>query len=157
MKNTLIKMICAVVLLASFAVAQKQAPMPKDLPPYGTEKPLQTPAVMQTKLDNGMSVWLVSEPGFPKVALDMVVRGGLAADPTDRSGISELLSKAIIQGTPTRSARQIAEEVEETGGDLKAEAGKDSVEVSTVVLSSKVERSPRGAGRHCAECVFSRR
>jgi zinc protease len=141
MKNTFVKMICTVVLLASLAVAQKQAPMPKDLPPYGTEKPLRTPSVMQTKLDNGMNVWLVSEPGFPKVALRLVVRGGLAADPTDRPGISELLSKAITQGTPTRSARQIAEEVEETGGDLKAEANKDSVEISTVVLSSKVDEA----------------
>lgn len=133
------KIFCGTVLLASFAFAQKQAPLPKDLPPYGAEKPLQTPAVRSAKLDNGLTVWLVSEPGFPKVALTFAVRGGFAADPADRPGISELLSKTIDQGTRTRNAKQIAQELQAAGGDLSAIVDKDSVEVSTVVLSPNLD------------------
>ncbi len=125
--------------LASFAVAQKEAPLPKDLPAYGPEKALQTPDVKSAKLDNGLSLWLVSEPGFPKVALTVAVRGGLAADPANRPGISELLTNTIDQGTRTRSAKQIAQELQATGGDLSGSAGKDSIEMSTVVLSSKLD------------------
>ena len=66
------------------------------------------------------------------------VRGGLAADPPSRPGISELLSKTIDQGTRTRSAKQIAQEMQGAGGDLSASADKDSVRLETVILSSKV-------------------
>src|SRR5215469_16069161 len=128
-----------VLLLASFARAQKETPLPKDIPPYGPEKPLATPSVRSVTLDNGLSLWLVSEPGFPKVALTVAVRGGLAADPANRPGLSELLSKTIDQGTGTRTAKQIAEELQAAGGDLTASATKDSVEISSVVLSSRLD------------------
>jgi zinc protease len=131
----------AVLLLASFAGAQKEAPLPKDLPPYGPEKPLATPSVKSATLDNGLTLWLVSEPGFPKVALTVAVRGGLAADPAARPGLSELLSKTLDQGTRTRSAKQIAQELQAAGGDLNASATKDSLELSSVVLSSKVDNA----------------
>jgi zinc protease len=131
--------VSVLILSASFSLAQKPVQMPKDLPPYGPEKPLQTPDVKVTKLENGLSLWLVSEPGFPKVALTIAVRGGLAADPANHPGISELLSKTIDQGTRSRNAKQIAQQIQEAGGDLSAYADKDSVQVSTVILSSKVE------------------
>lgn len=135
-----------VCLLASFALGQKESALPKDLPPYGPEKSLQTPAVKSVKLENGLSLWLVSEPGFPKVALTIAVHGGFAADPADKPGISELLAKTIDQGTHTRSAKQIAQEMQAAGGDLGASADKDSIELSTVILSSKVDGAMRVLG-----------
>ena len=131
----------AFLLLISFAVAQKEVPLPKDLPPYGPEKPLATPSVKGATLDNGLTLWLVSEPGFPKVALTVAVRGGLAADPGARAGLSELLSKTLDQGTRTRNAKQIAQELQAAGGDLNTSASKDSLELSSVVLSSKVDNA----------------
>jgi zinc protease len=136
---TAFTLLLTLTICASSAFAQKEPALPKDLPVYGPEKPLQTPDVKTTRLDNGLTVWLVSKPGFPKVALSVAVRGGLAADPGNLPGLSELLSKTIDQGTRTRTAKQIAQELQATGGDLSANADKDRVEISTVVLSSKVD------------------
>ena len=132
----------SVVLCAGYAVAEK-APLPKELPPYGTEIPLTAPAVNSTKLDNGLTVWLVSEPGFPKVSIALAVHGGYAADPVDRPGISELLTKTIDQGTATRTAKQIAQDLQAAGGDLTATSTKDSLIVSTSFLSSKGDKALR--------------
>ncbi len=128
-----------ILLAASFAFAQKEAPMPKDLPPYGQEKPLPAPNVKSVKLDNGLTLWLVSEPGFPKVAFTMAIRGGLAADPADRPGLSELLCKTVDQGTKTRDAKRIAQELQAAGGDLNADSRKDYIAISTAVLASKLD------------------
>ena len=127
------------VLCAGSVTAQKVS-LPKDLPAYGPEAPLAAPSVKTTKLDNGLTVWLVSEPGFPKVALSVAVRGGYAADPADRPGISLLLANTVDQGTTTRSAKQIAQDLQGAGGDLSAIPGKDSLIVSTNVLSSKLDK-----------------
>jgi zinc protease len=138
MRNLVI-FVSALTLAASLA-AQK-APLPKDLPSYGPETPLRAPDVKTAKLDNGLTVWLVSEPGFPKVALTLAIKGGYASDPSDKAGISDILAKTINQGTRTRNARQIAQEIQAAGGDLNVGPGKDSIFVSTSFLSSKTEKA----------------
>ncbi len=124
---------------SAFAQQSKEPPLPKDLPPYAATKPFTPPQVKQEKLPNGLTLWLVPEPGFPKVALEFVVRGGMASDPVDRPGISELLANTVDQGTKARTARQIAEEIQAAGGDLGTNATADAVTLSTEVLASKTE------------------
>ncbi|MGA9475577.1 MAG: pitrilysin family protein [Terriglobales bacterium] len=128
-------------LMTTIAHAQKEHALPKDLPPYGPVKPFSAPAVKTIQLDNGLTIWMVSRAGFPKVAAVLAIRGGLAADPASRPGIAEVLANALTQGTKTRSARQIAEQLQAAGGDLDARASQDSIIVSTSVLADKFEQT----------------
>jgi predicted Zn-dependent peptidase len=119
--------------------AEKTAPLPKDLPPYGPLAPFHAPQVEVHKLDNGLTLWLVPRRGFPKVALVLAVRGGMARDPRDLPGLSQLLLATVDQGTRTRGAKQIAEEIQAAGGDLTGEAPADTLLVATSVLASKTD------------------
>ncbi len=120
------------------SLAQKPLHLPKDLPAYGPLKPFVPPPVIASKLPNGMTVWLVPRPGYPKVAFALAVRGGLANDPENFSGLSELLSSTLMLGTKSRTAKQIAQEIAASGGDISAHAGKDSIVVATDVPSWKM-------------------
>ena len=133
----LLRIFAVVVALLACSFAQKEVPLPKDLPAYGPEKPLQAPQAQKEKLSNGLTVWLVSEPGFPKVSMAIAARGGLAADPADRPGISELLANTLNQGTASKTAKQIAEQIQSAGGDLNIGSTKDAVIASTSVLSAR--------------------
>ncbi len=130
-------LVMSICICTQAAWGQKEVPLPKDLPAYGPETPLKAPNVNVSKLENGLTVWLVSEPGFPKISLCLAARGGFAADPADRPGISSLITRTIDQGTASRSARQVAQELQSAGGDLNANATKDSLRVSTSFLSAK--------------------
>jgi len=123
--------------LCCAALAADKQPLPKDLPPYGAIKRLPTPQVTTVKLDNGLTVWLVPEAGFPKVAFTLAIRGGYTADPHDRPGFADLIAATVTQGTRNRSARQIAEDLAAAGGDLDGAAAPDSIRIETSVLSSK--------------------
>ncbi|HXW55311.1 MAG TPA: pitrilysin family protein [Candidatus Cybelea sp.] len=125
--------------LCGSARGQKEQPLPPGLPPYGPQPPLQLAEPRVSKLDNGLTVWLISQPGLPKLAMVIAVRGGLAADPPDRPGLSELLGDTLDQGTKSRSARQIAEQLQGAGGDFEARASRDGITVSTSVLSADAE------------------
>jgi predicted Zn-dependent peptidase len=131
------------IILPAFVVvawaAEKGKPLPKDLPPYGPLESFKAPQVNAQTLSNGLTLWLVARPGFPKVSFAVAVRGGLASDPKERPGLAQLITDAIDQGTKTRTAKQIAEELQAAGGDLTGEAGSDSLVVATSVLSSKAE------------------
>ena len=119
------------------SLGAEKAALPKDLPAYGEMKPVKTPAVKQFKLDNGLTVWLAPQPGFPKVAFSIAVRGGYTADPKDRPGFADLLSATVTQGTSHRTSKQLAEDIAAAGGDLSAYAGADSIDIEASVLSSK--------------------
>jgi predicted Zn-dependent peptidase len=135
--KTLRALIASSLFFVALAHAQKEHSLPRDLPPYGPVAPLKAPTVKPLQLDNGLMVWLVAREGFPKVALTVAVRGGLAADPSNRPGLAELLAKSLTQGTKTRSARQVAEQFQAAGGDLSARARQDAIFVSTNVLAEK--------------------
>ncbi len=122
-----------------WAAETNQVRLPKDLPPYGPLKATPAPNVKQAQLPNGLTVWLLPRPGFPKVRFVLTVRGGLAVDPTDRPGISEFLAASIAQGTTTRSAKQIAEQIQAAGGNLHAQSNADALWFETSVLANKFE------------------
>ena len=134
-------LVCLIILpaLLTASAAEKSKPLPKDLPPYGPLEPFKAPQVAARTLSNGLTLWLVPRPGFPKASFAVAVRGGLASDPMDRPGLSQLITDALDQGTKTRTAKQIAEELQAAGGDLSGAAGSDSIVVSTSVLSGNAD------------------
>lgn len=134
------------LLLAALAAptllhAAEKTPLPKDLPPFGPDKPLPVPAIAPSKLPNGLTVWLVRRSGFPRAAVVLAVRGaGMAADPKDAEGVTELLAAAMKEGTRTRSSRAIAEELQAVGADIDASATADAIYVTAGGLGSGVPR-----------------
>jgi zinc protease len=131
--------LCVLVFSLGAPAAEKETPLPKDLPPYGPTVPFRAPNVEIKKLPNGLTLWLVPRSGYPKVALALAVRGGMASDPANLPGLSDLLTATIDQGTKTRNARQIAEEIQAAGGDLNTDSRADILLLSTAVLASKVD------------------
>jgi len=117
-----------------FAVERK--PLPKDLPPFGEDKPLPKPALAVSKLPNGLTLWTWPRPGVPRLAAVLAVRGGTAADPKGMEGIAELLADTLKEGTPTRTSRRIAEELQSVGGEISASAADDAIYVSVSALAS---------------------
>src|SRR5437773_2620392 len=83
-------------LVAPALLAAEKKPLPKDLPPFGEDKPLPVPAIAQSRLPNGLVVWVVKRPGFPRVAAVLAVRGGTAADPRDAEGSPEFLGQKAL-------------------------------------------------------------
>src|SRR5947207_1422243 len=140
MKFRVPTILCLTLTLAAFSLAaEKTALLPKDLPPYGPLVPFHAPQAQVKKLANGLTLWLVPRPGFPKVALVIAVRGGLASDPAARPGLSTLIMDTIDQGTRTRTAKQIAEGLQAGGGDLSGTPAADDLVMATDVLASKTD------------------
>ena len=72
-------------------------------------------APTRTALDNGLVVLAKRAAATPAVAISLAVRAGSACDPADAVGATWLLSRVIDRGTATRSAADIAEELDSRG------------------------------------------
>ncbi len=118
------------------SAAAEEKPLPKELPAYGPERSIPALAITQRTMPNGLAVWFLNRPGFPKVASYLVMRGGNAHDPADRQGLTGFMAGLLNEGTRTRSSKQIAEELQAIGGELGAYANPDAVYIQGSCLSN---------------------
>jgi zinc protease len=110
---------------------------PSSRPPRPGEAPsVKFPPYQTRTLANGLEVVVVMHHEQPAVSMRMVVKGGGAQDPQGLPGVANLVAMLLDQGTTTRSAKQIADEIDFTGGAVGAGAGTDFSYVGAVVLKS---------------------
>ncbi len=109
------------------------APFRQQPPAAGPEQPYHPPHWNRFKLKNGLEVMLVEFHDLPLVDLDLVVKTGSAANPPDKAGLADLTARMLVEGTKTRGALQIADQVAALGATL---ASGSTWETSSVVLST---------------------
>src|ERR1700728_111053 len=125
-----------VVLLAGSLKAQSgTSTLPAGLPPLGPLHGIVSPKIEKFQLENGMQIWLVRRPLFPKVAFTLLLRGGDSQDPVALPGLAQLMAQVATKGTTTRSASKIADAAQLAGGTLAASADVDSVRLEIDSLS----------------------
>src|SRR4029077_3476024 len=81
------------------------------------------------ELTNGLRLLVREDARLPLVAMSAVFRSGLLAETPQTNGITRLLARTLIKGTTTRTAEQIANEIEAVGGSISSEAGNNSLGV----------------------------
>ncbi|MCD9046388.1 M16 family metallopeptidase [Luteimonas sp. MHLX1A] len=121
-------------------VAAPPTELPAGLPDYDADRALPELGLIEHRLDNGLTVWVLPrQGGLPKVNYVLAVRGGLASDPKGLPGMSNLLAGLLQEGTATRSSVQIAEELQRLGASMGASASSDGLLVMASGLSSSAQ------------------
>ena len=80
----------------------------------------------QTRLGNGLRIVSHHMPHLETISLGVWVAAGARHETEREHGISHLLEHMAFKGTERRSARQIAEEIEQVGGELNAATSLES-------------------------------
>jgi len=93
-------------------------------------KPVTAGEVQKFELSNGLRVLVREDARLPLVAMTAVFRGGLLAETKESNGITRLMAKSLLKGTKTRTAEQIANQIEAVGGVLSSDAGNNSFSVT---------------------------
>jgi predicted Zn-dependent peptidase len=91
-----------------------------------------------TRFPSGLTVITDDMPHLHTASLGVWVGSGSRDEQPDENGISHLLEHMAFKGTTRRSARQIAEEIEEVGGDLNAATSVESTAYYARVLKADV-------------------
>jgi len=130
----------SLVLLAllSFGVwvlAQEPQATP---PPPSAPRTVQFPRPVEKTLANGLRVVVIQRSEMPLVTARLLIRSGGEVDPNELAGVADISAALLTRGTTTRSATQIAEQIEALGGFINSSAGWDSSNISVDVLSARV-------------------
>ncbi|MBU6166451.1 MAG: insulinase family protein [Alphaproteobacteria bacterium] len=79
-----------------------------------------------TILDNGLRVASWAIPGLETAAVALIADAGSRQERPELNGLAHLFEHMVFKGTHRRSARAIAEEMEDVGGQLNAWTSRDS-------------------------------
>src|SRR5271163_3643127 len=94
--------------------------------------------IRKTVLSNGLLVLTESMPHVRSVSMGAWVGSGSRDETAEVNGISHFVEHMVFKGTTSRSAQQIAREVDTIGGNLDAFTGKETVCFNIKVLDENV-------------------
>lgn len=126
----LFALLLALPLPAQTAAAGSVAKPDRSKPPaLGPVRTLKLPPVQKLTLSNGLPVLLVEQHEVPVIQVSVVARAGAGADPRDKPGLASVTADMLDEGAGSRTALQIADELDFLGANLQAGAGWDSTSV----------------------------
>ena len=93
-----------------------------------------TPVPETAQLANGLTLILSTRRGLPIVASNLVVRSGSDTNPADMAGLANFTVSLLDQGTATKNAEQIADQIDSIGGVMGSGSSLDYTQVTAVVM-----------------------
>src|SRR4029078_3332527 len=123
--GTMKRLLAALVLVGFAGTPAAQQAERRSWPSEGPPRPLSAreikfPAYELRTLPNGLQVMAVLHHEQPVVSMRMIVRAGAAQDPRDKLGLADLAASLLDQGTTTKSAKEVNDEIDFIGGAMGA-------------------------------------
>ena len=91
-----------------------------------------------TRLKSGLTVVTENMPHLESVALGVWIKSGSRDETTEEHGIAHLLEHMAFKGTARRSARDIAEQIENVGGEVNAATSTETTSYYARILKDDV-------------------
>ena len=111
------------------------------LPKPSAPRNFDLPKPVEKTLPNGLRVIVAQTKNVPIVTAQLLILSGGEADPDKLSGLADFSMSLLTKGTKTRSATQIAQEIEFLGGSIGSGAGWDYSNVNVRVTADKIENA----------------
>lgn len=124
---------------ASGSKSEKKPDFSANLPKPQPDPRFTLPSIQKQKLSNGLNVWFVNHSELPVVSMNMVINSGSAADPLDRAGLASMTASLLNTGTKTRSAVDIANQLQAIGAFMNINSGWDSANATMQTLKKNID------------------
>ena len=108
--------------------------------PEGAAEPTFTPpSIQQATLKNGAKVLLVEDHRLPLIQANLVLLSGWTADPSDKPGTAAMTAALLDEGTKTRNALQISDDIKAIGAQLSTASSFDNSLVQLNTLTGQFD------------------
>jgi zinc protease len=132
-----------VAMTATTALGQ-QRQWPTERPPAPLPaRDIKFPPYELQMLPNGLQVVAVLHHEQPVVNMRLLIRAGASSDPKNKLGLAHMAASLLDQGTKTKSASELNDEIDFIGGAMGAGAGTDLTFVNIVVMKDSFEKGMR--------------
>jgi zinc protease len=99
-------------------------------PPLGPPPKVSLPPIVTRELPNGLKLMIVEQHELPLADFVLVAGGGGTMDPASKGGVANLTSSMLTEGTASRTALEIADQIAYLGIGLNAGSSWDAATVN---------------------------
>lgn len=132
--------VCSALLLALFAPSALMAQTDRSKPPtLGSPPELKLPPVAVRQLPNGLKLLVVERHKLPVADFVLLMPTGATANPANQAGVAGLTAQMLTEGTTTRTALQIADQMAYLGITLGANSSWDATTVSLSTPTAQLD------------------
>lgn len=101
----------------------------------------ETHAMQKRVLANGLTLLLERNPAWPIVDVQAYFMGGVRVETPETNGLTRFMAHLLLQGTPYRSANDIAAAFDAMGGSIEANSGNNSFFVTAACLAEDLPQA----------------
>ena len=123
---------------ASIAATYEKTPSSFDRaiePPYGKSPDITIPEVWKDELNSGLKIAGIQNEEVPLVQFQLIVKGGMLLEDTQKIGVSNLMADLMNYGTAKKTPEELENAIESLGANIDAYATDDAVIFSGTCLS----------------------
>ena len=162
MSRRSVSLCCLFALALTVAAEGQTRPQPRERawPTEAPPRPLPArdskfpPYELQT-LSNGLQVVAVLHHEQPAVTMRLLIRAGTSSDPKSKLGLAHLAASLLDQGTKSKTAEQMNDEIDFIGGAMGAGAATDLTFCNMVVMKDSFEKGMRMLSELAREPAFA--
>jgi zinc protease len=132
-----ILIIFTILLLGLLPIMAYQETPPSPAPPRSVKIPIPVEKILK----NGLRVIVVERPGISLVSAQVIIKSGAEIDPSGLDGLADITAALLTEGTTTRTAPQLAEQIDALGAELETDGSWDASTVSINVMASKFNQA----------------
>jgi zinc protease len=96
------------------------------------------PVASERTLKNGLRVIVAHDGTLPLVTAQVTIKAGASVDPAGRAGLADFTATLLNQGAGSRTAEQVARDIEALGAQINANAGWDGTRIDLSSLTAKL-------------------
>jgi predicted Zn-dependent peptidase len=131
--------LCGSLLVVAAVAVGAQGPDRSKAPALGAPPELNLPPIQKRALSNGLPVWIVEQHEVPLVQVNLLVLAGSGDDPAGKFGVASLTAAMLDEGAASKSALQIADEIDFLGAAISTTSSFDASGVRLNVPRARLE------------------
>ena len=139
MKTLYMKRSAVLLTLAISSISGAQTLDRSKPPALGPPPKVSLPPIVTRQLPNGLKLMIVEQHELPVADFVLVVGSGGTLDPAAKGGVANLTSSMLTEGTTSRSALEIADQIAFLGIGLSAGSTWDAGTVSLHTPTSQLD------------------
>lgn len=107
---------------------------------HKVESDFKIHAFQEEKLENGLTLIFLEDNTLPRISFNLMIKSGSLDDQKGKEGSNYLTAMSLEQGTTTRSATQMADDLGQIASDLVILPADDFTSIVASSVSTKKER-----------------
>ncbi len=145
MKQFLTKTLPSLMVLATVAACSSSEKKTEIV--NKEEKPATVPIISfklrpmhEVQLENGLRVLFITDNTLPRVSMTMLVKVGARQDPQGKEGLNNLAARLLEDGTQSKNATVVADELGQLGTEINIEPSNDFTVIAMDALVNSSDR-----------------